>query len=230
MASIIVASAFVWFLFMSPPQSAPPVAAKASMTSSTSTISAKKTPSSTPVPLKSPVKTVVSKNQSYRPSRQKLDYEAARGTKKKIVSYIKKSNPNISSREVNEIAFWIDEYAKEEGLDPMLVAALISRESSFNKQAVSSTGAKGLGQIKDFNFKSLQIKDPYNVKENVRGTVKYLKHLFTIWKDSNDSTRMALASYYQGPNETKRKKNDFPDHVSNYVNDILSKYRTLNSK
>ena len=124
----------------------------------------------------------------------------------------------------------LEEYAKEEGLDPMLVAALISRESSFNKQAISSTGAKGLGQIKDFNFKSLQIKDPYNVKENVRGTVKYLKHLFTIWKDSNDATRMALASYYQGPNETKRKKNDFPDHVSNYVNDILSKYRTLNSK
>ena len=51
-----------------------------------------------------------------------------------------------------------------------------------------------------------------------------------MWKGSGDSTRMALASYYQGPNATKKKKNHFPDHVSNYVDDILKKYRTLNSR
>lgn len=68
------------------------------------------------------------------------------------------------------------------------------------------------------------------MKQNVRGTVKYLKHLFGLWKDSKDSTRMALASYYQGPNETKRKKNEFPDHVSNYVDDIMKKYRMLNTR
>ena len=68
---------------------------------------------------------------------------------------------------MNEIAYWIDEYASKEDIDPMLVAALIDRESSFNKRAVSKTGAKGLGQIKDFNFKSLEINDPYDVKQNV---------------------------------------------------------------
>jgi len=38
---------------------------------------------------------------------------------------------------------------------------------------------------------------------------------------------MALASYYQGPNATKKKKNDIPDHVTNYVDDIMKKYQAL---
>ena len=192
MATVIFASAFVWFLFMSPTDSAPV--------------------------------------QPYQPSIHQVDYKASKGTKKKLVSYIKKKNPKLPEKDVNEIAYWIDEYASKEDIDPMLVAALIDRESSFNKRAVSKTGAKGLGQIKDFNFKSLEINDPYDVKQNVRGTVKYLKHLFGLWKDSNESTRMAIASYYQGPNETKRKKNNFPDHVSKYVDDIMKKYQKLNAR
>ena len=125
------------------------------------------------------------------------------------MSYIRKSNPALPAQDVSEIAYWIDEYASQEDIDPMLVAALIGRESSFNKKAVSKTGAKGLGQIKEFNFESLGINDPYNVKQNVRGTVTYLKRLFGMWKGSGDSTRMALASYYQGPNATKKKKKSF---------------------
>lgn len=190
MAAVIFASAFVWFLLLSPPSE--------------------------------------HNLQPYQPSKHQVDYQPSKGTKKKLVSYIKTNNPKLPENEAREIAYWIDEYASKEDIDPMLVAALIGRESSFNKTAVSKTGAKGLGQIKDFNFKSLDIHDPYNIKQNVRGTVKYLKHLFGLWKDSKDSTRMALASYYQGPNETKRKKNDFPDHVSNYVDDIMKKYRKLN--
>lgn len=190
MATVIFASAFVWFLLLSPPSE--------------------------------------HSLQPYQPAKHQVNYQPSKGTKKKLIAYIKKNNPKLPENETREIAYWIDEYASKEDVDPMLVAALIGRESSFNKTAVSKTGAKGLGQIKDFNFKSLDIHDPYNIKQNVRGTVKYLKHLFGLWKDSKDSTRMALASYYQGPNETKRKKNDFPDHVSNYVDDIMKKYRKLN--
>lgn len=191
MAVVVFASAFVWFLFLSPPSE--------------------------------------HSVQPYQPTQHQVNYQPSEGTKKTLVSYIKKNNPGLPENEANEIAFWIDEYASKEDIDPMLVAALIGRESSFNKTAVSKTGAKGLGQIKDFNFKFLDINDPYNVKQNVRGTVKYLKHLFGLWKDSKDSTRMALASYYQGPNETK-EKNEFPDHVSNYVDDIMKKYRMLNTR
>ncbi len=161
---------------------------------------------------------------------QDRNIRSSNQTKRKIESFIKTQNPDISDTDVDEIAYWIDEYASKEDIDPMLVAALIDRESSFKKKAVSKTGAKGLGQIKDFNFKSLEIDDPYDVKQNVRGTVKYLKHLKDVWKDSNESTRMVLASYYQGPNATRKKKDRIPSKVSNYVDDILDRYKMLSKK
>jgi soluble lytic murein transglycosylase-like protein len=196
METIFVASAFVWFLFLTP-SSSPPV-----------------------TPYKPPV-------------HNEKNIRASSGTKKKLERYIKQQNPNIGKTDSAEIAHWIDEYSAEEDVDPMLVAALIGRESSFKKRAVSSTGAKGLGQLKDFNHKPLGIKDPYNVRQNVRGTVKYLKNMMGEWKGNKDSTRLALASYYQGPNKTKKvkkKRGKMAGHVNKYVDDIMTKYKKLSNR
>jgi hypothetical protein len=227
MASVMVASAFVIFLFMSAPSKTPEAPQGVGQKNAEQRSK-----------LNSNNKKIGSESSKYSTHRSPntvlgspffTGQKIKGGAKKKVLEYIKKSNPKIPRQEASEIAHWIDEYATKENIDPMLVAALIGRESSFNKTAVSQTGAKGLGQIKDFNFDSLGIKDPYNIKQNVRGTVLYLKTLASMWKDSSDSTRMALASYYQGPTATK-KKQKLPDHVTNYVNDILKKYETLSKK
>ena len=168
--------------------------------------------------------------EPYRPVAKQESYEPSKDSKKSLFSFIKKSNPKLDDSEAKDIAYWIDEYATKEDVDPKLIAALIGRESSFQKKAVSKTGAKGLGQIKDFNFKSLEISDPFDIKQNVRGTVKYLKELKTMWKDSNEQNKMALASYYQGQNKTKENKETLPNHVSKYVDDILKKYNALKKK
>lgn len=198
MASIVIVSAFVWFLFLTPVSEEPVQ------------------PFSPPEVQQTEI--------------AEKDIKSSKSSKKKLEMFISKQNPSIPKKDVDEIAFWIDEYSSQEDIDPMLVAALIDRESSFKKKAISKTGAKGLGQIKDFNFKSLNIKDPYDVKQNVRGTVKYLKHLKGLWNESNDSTRLVLASYYQGPNATKKKINNIPDQVTDYVDDILERYKMLTKK
>ena len=170
--------------------------------------------------------------QPYKPpmKAQSTKYQSSVSTKTKLKSFITKNNPKIDSKEADDIAYYIDEYATKENVDPMLVAALISRESSFQKKAVSKTGAKGLGQIKDFNFESLDISDPFDVKQNVRGTVKYIKHLTSMWKDSVDQNRLVLASYYQGPNKTKKTKDNMASHVHRYVDDILARYKDLKNR
>lgn len=168
--------------------------------------------------------------QPYKPAHKIEYFTPSKSSKSKLFGFIKQSNPKLDTSEARDIAYWIDEYAAKENLDPMLVAALIGRESSFQKKAVSKTGAKGLGQIKDFNFDSLEISDPFDIKQNVRGTVRYLKKLKSMWKNSADSNRLVLASYYQGPNKTKRTKNTLPNHVTSYVDDILEKYQTLRKK
>ena len=144
-----------------------------------------------------------------------------------IYTYIRSKYKNISKEDAQKISKYLVEYGKENNVDPKFAAAVIARESSFNKKAVSSTGAKGLGQIKDFNFKSLNIKDPFDIKQNVSGTVGYLKHLMGRWKGHSEAASLTLASYYEGPNAIKSKGGKLEGNTKHYVNDILKKYNEL---
>ena len=148
------------------------------------------------------------------------DYEA-------ILRFIEKRYRRILPKEREEIARNLVEYGSHHKVDPILAAALIARESSFDKNAVSPTGAKGLGQIKDFNHKSLDIKDPFDIQENVNGTVGYLKRMMGIWKNRNNQTSLALASYYKGHGAIKKDKEKIDGQTESYVKDILNNYEVI---
>lgn len=144
-----------------------------------------------------------------------------------IYKYIRSKYKNVSQQDAQKISKYLVKYGKENNVDPKFAAAVIARESAFKKDAVSSTGAKGLGQIKDFNFKSLNIKDPYDIQQNVSGTVGYLKHLMGRWKGHSQAASLTLASYYEGPNAIKSKGGRLEGNTKHYVNDILKKYEEL---
>ena len=146
---------------------------------------------------------------------------------KTIYRYITSVFKKISKEEAKQIAENIIQYSKEFNLDPKLAAALIARESAFNKEAISVTGAKGLGQIKNFNFKDLKIKNPHDIKQNVRGTVKYLRSMISKWKDDSKSVSKGLASYYKGYTAVKTSKT-IDNPTKHYVKDILKYYDDIN--
>jgi Soluble lytic murein transglycosylase and related regulatory proteins (some contain LysM/invasin domains) len=125
------------------------------------------------------------------------------------------------------IAKSLVEYGKKNQLDPKFAAALIARESAFNNKAISSTGAKGLGQIKDFNYKSLRISDPFDIKQNARGTTKYIKRMLSIWKGKSDNISLALASYYKGHGAVKKDNGKLDKTTSAYVKDIMNNYKKI---
>lgn len=156
-----------------------------------------------------------------------------------IMAYIQDKFKRVDKEEAEEISESLVKYGKEHDLDPKFAAALIARESGFNKKAVSRTGAKGLGQIKDFNFKSLEISDPFSIKENIRGTTKYIRELIGNWENpkkkqsvvnadtESDRIRLALASYFKGPGAVRREGVDAKSHE--YVDDILKYYYDISS-
>lgn len=144
-----------------------------------------------------------------------------------ILNFIQSRYINISDDDADLIASYLVDYGKKHNIDPKFVAAVIARESSFNKKAVSRTGAKGLGQIKDFNFKALEINDPFNIGQNVEGTIKYLKELQTNWKGNSNSARLALASYYKGPTAIRNAKGKYDGDTKNYVEDIITYYKEI---
>ena len=88
--------------------------------------------------------------------------------------------------------------ARQNKLDPWLLAALLQVESAYRKDVVSSSGAIGLGQLMPFTAEGLAV-DPWNPEENVAGCAKMLSGLLRGWKSDLDPRALALASYNAGP-------------------------------
>lgn len=135
--------------------------------------------------------------------------------------FILKVNPKLEHGFAINIANVIKYYSDEYSLDPKLVLALMSRESSFRSSVVSSSGAIGLGQLLTTTAKDMGITDPYNPEENIKATSKYLALMIKKW---NGNVTLALASYKIGHgNVTKILKagKELPDSTKRYINDIM---------
>ncbi|MFC1617205.1 lytic transglycosylase domain-containing protein [Candidatus Margulisiibacteriota bacterium] len=146
---------------------------------------------------------------------------------KTIHKYIRSTFKKVPAEDARLIAKHLVEMGKEKQLDPKFVAAVMARESGFNKKAVSRTGAKGLGQIKDFNYKSLKIKDPFSIKQNANGTVSYLKRMLSKWKGKDNDKHLALASYFKGYGAVSKDGGKFDRATKGYVDGIMKYYEKI---
>jgi soluble lytic murein transglycosylase-like protein len=119
--------------------------------------------------------------------------------------------------------------AQKYGIDENLIKSIIKKESSFNPNAVSSAGAKGLMQIMPFNFKSLGITDPFNIEQNIEAGTKLLKQYLDKF-DGN--IEMGLMAYNAGPGTMKKRGVNSPNELykmpketQHYVPKVMSYYR-----
>ncbi len=75
---------------------------------------------------------------------------------------------------------YIQEFAEEEGVDPVLVKAVIYAESRFQWKATSPRNARGLMQLIDATGRRFGAgENPYDPIANIRGGVRYLAYLQT---------------------------------------------------
>lgn len=98
---------------------------------------------------------------------------------------------------------YVEKYAKENEIDPLLVYAIIKAESNFEKTALSNKGAIGLMQLMDNTAKEIATNELieyesgstlYNPEKNIQIGIKYFSNLKDIF--GNDS--VALAAYNAG--------------------------------
>ena len=116
----------------------------------------------------------------------------------------------------------IREAARRHGLSEPLLKAIIKAESNFDPRAVSKKGAKGLMQIMPKNFSALNIRNPFNPRENIMGGAKYFKNLHTRYKGK---LPLALAAYNAGPQVVDRYKNIPPyPETRDYVEKVMKYY------
>jgi soluble lytic murein transglycosylase-like protein len=128
-----------------------------------------------------------------------------------------------SPDEAAQIADSIMRHSQTYDLNPKLVAALMTRESKFNPHALSSSGAIGLGQLLPSTAKGLDIDDAYDIDQNAKGTVRYIKSLVDRF---NGRVSNAIAAYLEGPNAVM-KNGGYSEHTRSYVQDILSIYQNI---
>jgi soluble lytic murein transglycosylase len=100
-------------------------------------------------------------------------------------------------------------HARNYGLDPALLAAVIYQESKFDAHAKSSSGAIGLMQLLPDTAKGIalhtggsrfRVEDLYDPEINVRYGAWYLHHLLLKYGDEKD----ALAAYNAGQDNVDR--------------------------
>lgn len=114
----------------------------------------------------------------------------------------------------------IKKHAKENGIDPNLLAGLIKQESGGKPRIVSKAGAMGLTQLMPETARQLGVKDPFDPGQNIAGGAKYLKMMLDKF---GGNEKLALAAYNAGPSAVKKYKGIPPyNETQNYVDAVLS--------
>lgn len=120
-----------------------------------------------------------------------------------------------------ELARYIQQAADREGLSPDLLRAVIGKESAYRPCAVSPRGALGLMQLMPETASSLNVRDPFNPKDNIDGGSRLLRALLNRY--GNDLS-LALGAYNAGPGAVERA-GGVPAYseTQHYVADILGR-------
>lgn len=138
--------------------------------------------------------------------------------------------------------------AERYGIDPMLVKAVVWRESRFDAQKFGSAGERGLMQVteraasewaKETHAENFRVEELFDPKTNLLAGSWYLARATQHWKTQSDPLPFALAEYNAGASRAQRwaggdeagaispedfRANiDFPNTRS-YVDSVLARF------
>ncbi|HYP52767.1 MAG TPA: transglycosylase SLT domain-containing protein, partial [Pyrinomonadaceae bacterium] len=72
-----------------------------------------------------------------------------------------------------EVDRFITESGQRNGVDPLLLYAIMHRESAFKKRAVSYKGARGLMQLMPATARRFGVRDIFDPRQNIEAGAKY---------------------------------------------------------
>jgi peptidoglycan lytic transglycosylase len=139
--------------------------------------------------------------------------------------------------------------ATEQHLDPMLVKAVVWRESRFDPQKFGTAGERGLMQVsekaanewaRENKIENFQVEDLFDAKKNLQAGTWYLRRAWQHWETQPDPMPFALAEYNAGASRALRWAGgndagvvppsqfltsiDFPG-TRKYVDSIIDRYQ-----
>jgi soluble lytic murein transglycosylase-like protein len=113
--------------------------------------------------------------------------------------------------------------ARNTGVEPALITAVIQAESNFDPQALSSKGAQGLMQLMPATAEELGVRDVWSPDQNIHGGSAHLARLLGKYDDLS----LALAAYNAGEGTVDRHGGIPPfEETQQYVDRVLGYYRS----
>lgn len=186
-------------------------------------------------PLKIPVQPTISNHTPYQGSYYASNataipaipamsnYNNLQHREQALTQFIQGYNKKLSWDQANMMAEAILAFSRYYRIDFRLITGVIAVESSFRTDAISSSGAIGLGQLKPQTAQWLGVANPYDPIENISGMSRYLSYLISKYGGNLDQ---AVSAYYQGPGTIDRE--GISDNAKAYlyrVNDVLARCR-----
>lgn len=117
----------------------------------------------------------------------------------------------------------IQQHSDAQNLDPKLVRALIQAESGYNARALSNKGAIGLMQLMPDTASELNIRNPYDPDQNIKGGTMYLRQMIDHFAGK---VELAIAAYNAGPGAVEKHGGIPPfAETRDYVRRVLALWR-----
>ena len=121
------------------------------------------------------------------------------------------------------IARMVTQVAPKYGVDPRLALAVIAVESNFEPRARSVKGARGLMQLIPETAARFNVKNAFDIHDNVRGGLAYLRWLLAYYEGR---VALAAAAYNAGEGAVDRHRGIPPyPETRDYVKRVLRLFR-----
>lgn len=138
-------------------------------------------------------------------------------------------NPHLQSNAAIALANATIAQSDRERIDARLLVALIAVESRWNPDAVSSAGARGLGQLMPGTANGLGV-DAGDPLQNIAGAAYHLRYLLDHFAAHDRETRyrLALAAYNAGTGAVERYGGipPYPETIA-YVARVMALWHRL---
>ena len=112
------------------------------------------------------------------------------------------------------------------GVDPVLLYAIMHRESAFKQRALSYKGARGLMQLMPATAARFGVRDIFDPAQNIDGGARYMRFLLDRF---DGDVRLALAGYNAGEGAVDRYGRRVPPYreTQEYVRRISERYELM---
>lgn len=120
----------------------------------------------------------------------------------------------------------ITEAGARHGVDPVLLYAIMHRESAFKQRAVSYKGARGLMQLMPATAARFGVRDIFDPAQNIEGGTRYVRYLLNFF---GGDVALALAGYNAGEGAVLKYGRRVPPYreTQEYVRRIGERYALM---